>query len=137
MPDKWDANPTSGRNTYMSPEEYQEVMADSIFTLCPRGNSVEQFRIYEALESGSIPVIAREEGYAEERLPPEYLHSPMLFVETWDELPNVLAALTADMPALLERQVQAWHWYRAFLQAKIDEIDELLVSRLAENRPPE
>ena len=44
----------NGLNT----SEYAEVLNDSIFVLCPRGNfSLDTFRFYEALEAGAIPIV--------------------------------------------------------------------------------
>jgi hypothetical protein len=60
MAEHWDADPNSDRNTYIRPERYRSIMLDSVFTLCPKGHSIEQFRLYEAIESGSIPILAKE-----------------------------------------------------------------------------
>ena len=38
-------------------EAFLETLLDSAFTLCPGGTHQETFRIYEALEAGSIPII--------------------------------------------------------------------------------
>lgn len=38
-------------------EEFKNVTKRSKFSLCPRGNIIQSFRIYEALQLGSIPVI--------------------------------------------------------------------------------
>lgn len=43
-------------NNILSTQEYCEIMAKSIFTLCPRGYGQTSFRICEALQYGSIPV---------------------------------------------------------------------------------
>ena len=36
-----------------------DVLLETVFALCPRGNNLETFRFYEALESGSIPIIVK------------------------------------------------------------------------------
>ena len=41
---------------YVPPEKYAEIMQDSVFTPCPKGRSLDTFRLYESIESGSIPV---------------------------------------------------------------------------------
>lgn len=47
------SNPTTGLNTL----EYQTMLSNSIFALCPPGNiHLDSFRMYEALEAGAIPV---------------------------------------------------------------------------------
>lgn len=42
------------------PQDYYKVLAQSDFTLCPRGYGVTSFRIYEALHCGAIPVIVSD-----------------------------------------------------------------------------
>lgn len=37
-------------------EHFKSIMSSSVFSLCPRGYGQTSFRIYEALQSGSIPV---------------------------------------------------------------------------------
>ena len=42
-------------------QAYADLLADTVFALCPRGNvSVDCFRVYEALEAGAIPVVEEE-----------------------------------------------------------------------------
>jgi hypothetical protein len=45
---------------YLSTEEYCEVLSQSLYTICPQGHANnETFRIFEALEAGSIPVVLK------------------------------------------------------------------------------
>ena len=39
-----------------TPMEYYQIMANSIFTICPRGYGLPSFRAYEAVHNSSIPV---------------------------------------------------------------------------------
>lgn len=39
-----------------SPSDYYRVLAQSEFTLCPRGYGVTSFRLYEALHCGAVPI---------------------------------------------------------------------------------
>ena len=43
-------------------ESYGEMCRRSIFVPCPKGQNVECFRVYEALEYGCIPLLVREPG---------------------------------------------------------------------------
>ncbi len=44
----------------LGPEEYRTILAMSIFAPCPPGNyNQETFRLYEALEAGTIPIVLR------------------------------------------------------------------------------
>jgi hypothetical protein len=46
----------------LSAAEYSKISQNSLFMLCPRGQNVETFRFYEALEHGTIPLYVRESG---------------------------------------------------------------------------
>jgi len=46
---------------YNNVSEFENIMHNSIFSLCPRGTSPTSFRLYEALESGSIPIYISDE----------------------------------------------------------------------------
>jgi hypothetical protein len=137
MAESWDADPNSDRNTYIKPTEYRKIMMDSVFTLCPKGHSIEQFRMYEAIESGSIPIIAMEgdcpggcPNYAAERLPPEYLTSPMVVVQNWDDVVAKLHDLESNHTALLERQAALQRWYVDYMHNKIVEIEDVLIEKM-------
>ena len=54
---------TANNEEYVSPTQYHEVMLNSMFAICPKGNSVKQFRIYVAIETGAIPVMDLKDGY--------------------------------------------------------------------------
>lgn len=117
MAEHWDANPNSDRNTYIKPEQYREIMLDSAFTLCPKGHSIEQFRLYEAIEAGSIPILALEGGcpggcpsYAKDRMPPEYFDSPIIVVQDWDTVVDVMLLYDSNSTMLLERQKALAKW---------------------------
>ena len=54
-------------------DTFRDTLSDSAFTLCPGGTNEETFRVYEALEAGSIPIIkANQAAFAafNEPLPP-------------------------------------------------------------------
>jgi GR25 family glycosyltransferase involved in LPS biosynthesis len=46
----------------LSADEYSKISQSSLFVLCPRGQNVETFRFYEALEHGAIPIYVRDQG---------------------------------------------------------------------------
>eukprot|EP00729_Bicosta_minor_P003784 gene3784-1819_t len=137
MAEHWDANPNSDRNTYIKPAEYREIMMNSVFTLCPKGHSIEQFRFYEAIESGSIPIIAMEgycpggcPTYATERLPPEYITSPIIVVQDWEDVVDKMHELESNQTALLERQAALQRWYADYMHSKILEMEEVLIKKM-------
>jgi hypothetical protein len=68
---------TANNEEYVSPARYHEVMMDSMFAICPKGHSVEQFRIYEAIETGAIPVMDLRDGCVNMRPSPP-THPPCI-----------------------------------------------------------
>ncbi|MDR3647101.1 MAG: exostosin family protein [Candidatus Babeliales bacterium] len=42
-------------------KEYQDVLARSIFSLCPRGTGASTIRFWESLKSGSVPVLIADD----------------------------------------------------------------------------
>lgn len=94
-----------------APAAYVSTLQQSVFTICPLGKNPEQYRIWEALSSGSIPIV--EELPAQCQPPgvfyhPAYpdswrcvpedvhgvlrrLHAPVLFVSDWRrDLPRLM-----------------------------------------------
>lgn len=76
----------------LSTEEYRKLMNDSKFVLCPQGqDSMDSFRIYEALEAGTIPVTLKHTETI--RIEPSYWHAifrseqelPFVVGETWED----------------------------------------------------
>jgi hypothetical protein len=61
--------------------------------------------------------------YANERLPPEYFTSPIIFVQDWDEVVEVMVRLDSNHTALLERQIALRAWYIRYIHAKATEIE--------------
>ena len=39
---------------------YASILMDSVFTLCAGGINPESFRLWEAIEAGSIPIVATD-----------------------------------------------------------------------------
>jgi len=123
----------ANNDEYVSPEKYQKIMQESVFSICPKGHSVEQFRIYEAIESGSIPVMelhsTKIHGYLAQHLPPEYINSPMLLLNSWDDVVPEMLKLWRDPEALLKRQKALLVWYDHFMRNKMIELEDELIER--------
>lgn len=54
---KWYKHVNSPRADQIGTEQYVNVLLDSVFTLAPAGHNPECFRLYEAVVSGSIPIV--------------------------------------------------------------------------------
>ena len=76
----------------LSTENYAAMLQRSKYALCPPGqDSMDSFRIYEALEAGCVPVCLKNTGYW--HLIPSYWHGvftsehdmPFVCENTWEE----------------------------------------------------
>jgi hypothetical protein len=107
-------NKLDGQGRKFPRAEYAELMFESSFSPCPMGNAnLECFRVYEALESGSIPIV-------EKRLTLDYFREllgdhPIPTVRSWAEARRMIAELLASPPqmdALQQRCIAWWHKYK-------------------------
>ena len=94
-------------------EAYQRILADSVFTPCPMGNvHLESFRLYEALECGSIPIL-------EKRVTLDYFtrlfgpHPIPTFV-SWTKAATFMARLRNDSEGLRRLQAECVNWWSAY-----------------------
>jgi hypothetical protein len=76
--DSWDSPDKLTRNQYIA------LLLDSLFVPCPRGNNIETFRLYEALECGCIPLYVKTPG---DETYIEWLQNELglLPVSSWEE----------------------------------------------------
>ena len=81
--------PEFGHGSASKPEAYRDLLLKSQCVPCPRGNHVETFRLYEALEYGAIPIYVRSEGDREHWA---WLRSHLHLIEisSWDRVPTIL-----------------------------------------------
>jgi hypothetical protein len=99
-------------------DDYLNLLLNTIFVPCPRGNNVETFRFYEALECGCIPVFTEL---------PEVLRDaglPLLRTETWEKVVEAIEHLNANPAILLEYHrnlMNAWEYYKDMLKKKASE----------------
>jgi hypothetical protein len=86
--------------------EYSASLVAARVCLAPRGTSAETFRVLEGLRAGCV-VIA-------DRLPPRafYDGSPVVQLDRWDRLAEVVEPLLADPAALGRCQAAGLAWWR-------------------------
>lgn len=85
---------------------YAEVMADTQICVAPRGTAHETLRIYEGLKAGCVVI--------SDRLPrhPFYRNSPILQIDDWRDLPDLLDDLLRDPAALQARHEAGLRFWR-------------------------
>lgn len=91
----------------LSTEEYKSVLSESVFVPCPRGNrSVDSFRLYEALEVGSIPIIEKDPYWTNLLGDHPLIEAP----PSWENV-GADIQLLLDNPSFLndhQKEVSAW-----------------------------
>jgi hypothetical protein len=92
------------------------MMNDAIFALCPPGqDSMDSFRVYEALEAGCIPVVLARTA----RMPiyPSYWHAitqsagvneiPFIVADKWEECANIIDKMLLNKNSVqIQRECQ-------------------------------
>ena len=82
----------------LNEEDYLELLSDTIFVPCPRGNNVETFRFYEALERGCIPVFTELPATLEDS------GIPFLTTRSWNDVKDLIEHLNKNKEQLLQYQ---------------------------------
>jgi hypothetical protein len=90
-------------------DEYYDVMTDSMFAPCPMGNvNIESFRLYEALECGTVPIVEKRLGF-------DYYRKllgdhPIPTVSSWSDASHLIRDCLRHPVKLegLQRECMAW-----------------------------
>ena len=125
--------PGDGDSYQTSEWSYEELLRSSIFALSPGGDFWETYRTWEAIESGSIPVVHDYRGnYGGCVEPAVHLRAmapnAILFVRDWAQLPSLLESEMANLSRVVWRQAELARWFRG---TKRDAFIELAESSLA------
>ncbi len=119
-------NPKPGyRDGSLDAVAYRRLLLNSTFTLCPKGHNYDTYRMYEAIEAGSIPIVELGSRYYRNHhndiVPCNgsldmYTKSkaPFIFLENWSDLPLVLERELADPVKLRQRQRDLLAWRLKF-----------------------
>lgn len=86
---------TPGFTQGLPREDYEHLLSYTRMALCPGGpNSPDSFRLYEALESGCIPIVDNAPFFEE-----MFGDFPFLTVSHWDEAPDLIENYRASPDA--------------------------------------
>ncbi len=107
---KWNDSTTSSR------EDYFNKIKESIFVPIIRGNHFETFRLYEAIEAQSIPLIVREQG---DDVFWNWLktHLPLLEIKSYDHATKTMNFLLKNKEHLEKYRNEV---YQAYMKWKTD-----------------
>ena len=96
-----------------------EILASTQIVPCPNGFvHPETYRLYEALESGCIPIVENAYKYYDRLYP----HNPFLKIDKWEEAKSII--LKWDSKKIEKKQEECklwWNQYKNELQESIKE----------------
>jgi hypothetical protein len=119
--DSWESPDKLTKNQYIA------RLLDTVFVPCPRGNNVETFRLYEALECGCIPIYVKTGG---DDLYVKMLQDELglLPVSSWEEASKLMEHLWKEK-ALLETYrnsvLTQWRLWKNKLKEKMKALWDL------------
>lgn len=105
--------------------QYLYNMVRSKIALCPSGpESPDNFRLYEALEAGCLPVV---DAFSSKHRHPgfwSYLFKedpPFPVLDYWDKLPDLMPQLLKDWPANANRASAWWQQKKLQMRYKLED----------------
>lgn len=116
-------NETAGFTQGFEYSEYLRRMASARVALAPSGPATPcSFRLHEALEAGCVPIVdASSPGHPSGYWDMVYPDRPFPVLESWSELPVVMAEVLADWSALSGECRTWWQHKKAQQLLLIDE----------------
>jgi len=126
---QWQGMATSGK--YLSPVEYRSILLKSMFTLCPEGANAESYRIYEAIESGSIPVLVHSKRKECQDPYTELMkdNAPILMLDSWEEFPEKISYFLQNPAELDALQESLMKWRERFWKRIIQTVQVAIESK--------
>ena len=128
----WKPNDT--KSEQLDTDQYVQVLYDSTFTLTPAGHNPECYRIYEAIEAGSIPILVHDDLYITD----EKQHvcvgalvhlydAPRGVLESWNELSSTVEGLLKDTVELNAMQDRLTLWYETYMKKVVANFEDLMI----------
>ena len=139
MAKEWELRTNSETTEQLHTDDYMRVVLDSVFTLSPSGHNPECFRIFEAIEAGSIPILTKDDLYATHHYKyPDRAHpckgamehwytAPLVILNTWNDLFPVVEKLLSDPASLDELQSKLRLWYEDYMRTTVSKFEDLFV----------
>jgi hypothetical protein len=118
-----------GQQTWLDRVEFKALLADSVFSPCPMGNTVlESFRIYESLEMGCIPIIERRRWMPYyDRLMPGH---PLPAFLSWREAREFVETVSSDQSRMIAYQQAIAEWWRRYKVKLRNDVTSFVLSGL-------
>lgn len=118
---------------HLSSDQYAVVLTESIFTLSPCGHNPESYRFFEAIEAGSIPVIALDSFYKSHvcgdplwRL--RESGAPIVFLNRWSDLGPTLRRILSNPGEVRAMQKALRLWYFKFMRERMQAMENKMLA---------
>ena len=92
-------------NYSISRDTFFERLGNSKFTICPRGNAPDTFRLYDSLYSGSIPIVVREQFHNLNL----FIDLPILFLEKTEDFSLLTKELLEEQYSVLSKKIKPYY----------------------------
>jgi len=105
-------------------EEYMNLMVNSKFIPCPRGQNVETYRFYEALECGCVPFFVDEPDTGKWIIQFDMKQQSMDFfrIQTWSVAAEMLQHFNNNTSEMMEYRgmiLKAWQIFKVALKERV------------------
>lgn len=131
MSKKWHMNVNDPHNEQLNTDQYMNVLLESVFTLAPAGHNAECYRMFEAVEAGSIPIFAKSYLNTARRCRgslDHWLSAPVVMLDSWDDLYDTVDRLMGDPQALDEMQVKLRLWYDDYMFGVVGRFEDYMIN---------
>jgi len=112
----------------LSVDKYRDLLLNTKFSICPPGvGYVESFRVYEALECGSIPVVLRSQNseFGQKRSYWGDLYGkepPFVMADTWEECIEIMKYLLQNEDIYEKTRRDCYHFWQDHKKQKGQEM---------------
>jgi len=95
----------------LSREQFFRDLSASKFSVCPRGNAIDTFRLWDSLYVGTIPIVVREAAFHD-----QLTDLPILFLERYEDFGDLTVGQLEDIYSSMQHRVfnygklTAAHW---------------------------
>ena len=117
---------TPGFTQGMSVNTFRATLETTKFALCPGGTDAETYRLFEALETGTIPITLNHNFMRDERA---MGGSPIVSLNNWGELPdwyNMVISSGNSSVVMEEYRLAVSKWWNDFKNRQAEKVADII-----------
>ena len=105
----------------------KEKISKSFFLLCPGSYNPESFRIMEALELGTLPILISQ--FNSEYFKYIYGDHPLIIINKWSDISLKVTKLIEDPELLKDKLLETEEWYSKFKNNLLHDIETIVLNK--------